>query len=74
MKTKIKWHDSKKKLPKKSGNYLVVTKNGCITNMCYSSFYWCFNVLDTDQTPSHAIPTILWAKIPKELLCTRKEH
>ena len=61
MKTKLKWHDARKKLPKKDGFYLVVKENGNHSYVHFSTRWMKFNT--TDSCNEYAMSCVLWAKV-----------
>ncbi|WP_294465567.1 hypothetical protein [uncultured Anaerofustis sp.] len=66
-KTTIEWHDVKKELPNKSGNYLCYIDKNNITELPYSYVYKKFNARDFYEN-KHVLLTEInikyWAEIP----------
>lgn len=61
MKTKLKWHDARKQLPKKDGFYLVVKADMTVTYLHFSTRWMAFNAFDSK--PEYPFEAILWAKL-----------
>lgn len=78
-KTMIDWIDVNKKLPEKSGGYLVWYGKEdsevwlSVSQMCYSTVHGLWNCHDNSTDTSHAITDVkYWAKINTPYDCKRK--
>lgn len=59
----LKFVDAKERLPKKSGDYVVLHDTG-LTTLSYSTKYKAFNTFDAQaprQAEKTAIPVLYWA-------------
>ena len=67
MKSKLKWHDARKKLPKKDGFYLILTDDFRFAYVHFCKKWKLFNAFDSCN--DHAMRCIIWAKVkaPKVL-------
>lgn len=62
----IHWHDAKKELPDKTGDYLtckIYGKRFYVTEMVYSGVHKAFNMLD-ESTTDRSIEVNYWAEKP----------
>ncbi len=60
--SKTVWHDAKKELPKKSGNYVGIIGNYFISKVSYSNLHKKFNCVD-GFPPDNAFDVDYWAHI-----------
>lgn len=62
-----------KKLPKKSGDYLALSDGGIWNTLHYSAKNKAFNVFDSSDDTTYAIPVTHWAKLPRLPLKVRRK-
>lgn len=51
-------------MPEKSGNYICITKNGSVMDMCYAKKYNAFNAYDYMEDANSRIIVVAWAEVP----------
>ena len=59
------WISTQDQLPEKTGYVLAACKSGLVTELLFSKYHGLFNVMDSNDDISTAIPVSYWQPMPK---------
>lgn len=68
--TNLKWYDASVAFPVFSGMYMVLTKDGLMTSMFFSSVNHCFNASDTMPAATaekFKVDIVAWSEIEEQV-------